>query len=45
MIGVEMVVDKESRAPIDNELFLKIWEHTKDLGVLFGKGGFHGNVN
>lgn len=44
MIGVEFVTDKDNRQPLDKELFNKIWEHCKDLGVLFGGGGFYGNV-
>lgn len=45
MIGVELVENKETRAPINPEVFLKIWENCKDLGVLLGKGGFYGNVS
>lgn len=44
MIGVEFVADKETRQPLDKELFNKIWEHCKDSGVLFGGGGLYGNV-
>lgn len=44
MIGIEFVTDKETRKPLNKELFCKIWEHCKDLGVLFGQGGFYGNV-
>ncbi len=44
MIGVEFVKDKDSREPLNKEHFGKIWEQCKDLGVLFGGGGFYGNV-
>ncbi|WAR13621.1 AGT2-like protein [Mya arenaria] len=44
MIGVEMVTDKASRAPLGGDKMGDIWEHTKDLGILMGKGGFFGNV-
>lgn len=44
MIGVELVEDKKSRKPIAPEKIAKIWETCKDMGVLFGKGGLHGNV-
>ncbi|XP_071959677.1 alanine--glyoxylate aminotransferase 2, mitochondrial-like [Antedon mediterranea] len=44
MIGVELVADKASRKPLQPEEVGHIWESTKDLGVLFGKGGLHGNV-
>jgi len=27
------------------EMMNNIWETTKDLGVLFGKGGLYGNVS
>lgn len=44
MIGVEFVVDKDTRQPLNKELFCNIWEDCKNFGVLFGAGGFHGNV-
>lgn len=44
MVGVELVADKATKAPLDAERVLKIWEECKDLGVLFGKGGYYGNV-
>ncbi|KAK7114554.1 alanine--glyoxylate aminotransferase 2, mitochondrial-like [Littorina saxatilis] len=43
MIGVEMVKDKASRKPLPAEDMSAIWEDTKDMGVLFGKGGLYGN--
>lgn len=44
MIGVEMVADKKSRTPLPAETMAEIWEDTKDMGVLLGKGGLHGNT-
>lgn len=44
MIGVEFVADTDTREPLNKELFCKIWEQCKDFGVLFGQGGFYGNV-
>ncbi|XP_071785665.1 alanine--glyoxylate aminotransferase 2, mitochondrial-like [Asterias amurensis] len=44
MIGVEMVTDKESRTPLPPDQMGPIWEDAKDMGVLIGKGGIHGNV-
>lgn len=44
MIGVELVADKDQRTPLESQQFLDIWEQTKDMGVLFGKGGLYGNV-
>lgn len=35
---------KESRKPLPVEKVNLIWEETKKMGVLFGKGGLHGNV-
>lgn len=45
MIGVEMVEDPTTRAPLNPTAFVDIWEKCKDLGVLFGKGGINGNVS
>lgn len=43
MIGVEMVTDHRTKAPAKAET-LQVFERLKDLGVLVGKGGLHGNV-
>lgn len=44
MIGVEMVTDKAGRKPLPADQMGAIWEETKDMGVLFGKGGLYGNT-
>ncbi|KPU79081.1 uncharacterized protein Dana_GF23448, isoform B [Drosophila ananassae] len=44
MIGVELVSDHVKRTPLSSPHVLDIWETCKDLGVLFGRGGLHGNV-
>lgn len=44
MIGVELVTDKASRAPLPAEQTNAIWEEMKDMGVLVGKGGVYGTV-
>jgi alanine-glyoxylate transaminase/(R)-3-amino-2-methylpropionate-pyruvate transaminase len=44
MIGMELVKDKASRQPLDSGTVNNIWETTKDLGLLVGKGGLHSNV-
>ena len=44
MSGIEMVEDKETKAPLNATTMMDIWEMTKDAGVLIGKGGYHGNV-
>ncbi|XP_066928193.1 alanine--glyoxylate aminotransferase 2, mitochondrial-like [Clytia hemisphaerica] len=44
MIGIEMVADKKTRAPLQPERVGDIIERTKDYGVLFGKGGRFGQV-
>ena len=44
MIGIEIVKDRASKAPLEPEKFAAIWETTKDLGCLYGKGGISGNV-
>ncbi|XP_055891641.1 alanine--glyoxylate aminotransferase 2, mitochondrial-like [Biomphalaria glabrata] len=43
MIGVELVKDKASRTPLPAEEVASIWEDTKNMGVLIGKGGLFGN--
>jgi 4-aminobutyrate aminotransferase-like enzyme len=35
---------KKTRKAIAPEKMSKIWESTKDMGVLIGKGGLYGNV-
>ncbi|XP_026877374.2 alanine--glyoxylate aminotransferase 2, mitochondrial isoform X2 [Electrophorus electricus] len=44
MIGVEMVKDKVSRDPLPPEHMDEIFEDTKDMGVLIGKGGNYAQV-
>jgi len=44
MIGVEMVENKKTKKPLALEKMSQIWETTKQMGVLFGKGGLNGNV-
>ena len=44
MIGVEIVTDQESNEPADAGYFGKVYEKTKDYGILLGKGGRYGNV-
>lgn len=43
MLGVELVRDRETKEPAKEET-LAIMEHTRELGVLIGKGGLYGNV-
>lgn len=44
MIGVEFVESKETRAPLARDAFQRIFNCTKEYGVLFGSGGHYGNV-
>lgn len=44
MIGIEFVESKESRKPLAVDKFQRIFNQTKDYGVLFGCGGFYGNI-
>lgn len=43
MIGVELVTDRSTKTPAKAET-AELLEKMKDLGVLAGKGGLHGNV-
>ena len=43
MLGIELVKDRATKEPAKEET-LRIFETAKDLGLLIGKGGFHGNV-
>jgi alanine-glyoxylate transaminase/(R)-3-amino-2-methylpropionate-pyruvate transaminase len=43
MIGVELVKDRKTKEPAGDEC-ARIFERAKELGLLMGKGGFHGNV-
>ncbi len=44
MLGVEMVSDRSSKTPLAAERMVDVWEAARDMGVLLGKGGLHGNV-
>ena len=37
MIGIEMVEDKASKKPLNGVDMMKIWDKTKDSGVLIGQ--------
>ncbi len=43
MLGVELVEDRESKVPASKATG-QVLEATKELGLLVGKGGLHGNV-
>lgn len=43
MIGCELVTDRTTKIPAKAET-MRVFEMAKDLGLLIGKGGFHGNV-
>lgn len=44
MIGLEFVESKEGKLPLAKDKFQRIFNRTKDYGVLFGGGGFYGNI-
>ena len=43
MLGMELVEDRTSKAPA-TALTAAVHENARDLGLLIGKGGLHGNV-
>ena len=43
MMALELVTDRATKAPAKEETAV-IFERLKELGVLIGKGGLHGNV-
>jgi alanine-glyoxylate transaminase/(R)-3-amino-2-methylpropionate-pyruvate transaminase len=43
MLGVELVTDRKEKTPAKAETNL-LFEKLKDLNILVGKGGLHGNV-
>ena len=43
MVGVELVQDRGTREPASAEC-ARVFERCKELGLLIGKGGYHGNV-
>ncbi|MBE7157537.1 MAG: aminotransferase class III-fold pyridoxal phosphate-dependent enzyme, partial [Rhodospirillales bacterium] len=43
MIGVELVKDRAAKTPAKEET-IRVFEATKDAGLLIGKGGYFGNV-
>jgi alanine-glyoxylate transaminase/(R)-3-amino-2-methylpropionate-pyruvate transaminase len=43
MTGIELVRDRGTKAPAP-EACLRVFERARALGLLIGKGGFHGNV-
>lgn len=45
MIGIELVENAHSREPLNAAKFMKLWEYSKEAGVIFGKGGINGNVS
>jgi len=43
MTGIELVDDRQTKAPA-KEACLQVFERSRELGLLIGKGGFFGNV-
>ena len=45
MIGIELVTDKVTKKSLPAKYFDIIWEDTKDMGLLVGRGGLRANVS
>jgi alanine-glyoxylate transaminase/(R)-3-amino-2-methylpropionate-pyruvate transaminase len=43
MIGVELVKDRNTKEPAGDEC-VRVFERSRELGLLIGKSGFYGNV-
>ena len=43
MLGIELVKDRKTKEPAKEEC-AAVFETCKDLGLLIGKGGLHGNT-
>jgi alanine-glyoxylate transaminase/(R)-3-amino-2-methylpropionate-pyruvate transaminase len=44
MIGLELIKNDEFASPVENEKYIEVWEACRDLGLIIGRGGIHGNV-
>ncbi|XP_011314996.1 alanine--glyoxylate aminotransferase 2, mitochondrial [Fopius arisanus] len=44
MIGVELVSNPDKKTPLEDEYMASLFEDTKDMGLLIGRGGIHKNV-
>lgn len=45
MIGIELVTDKVTKRSFPSKHFETIWEDTRDMGLLIGRGGLRANVS
>lgn len=44
MLGVELVSDPDTRKPLAIDTMKNIMEECRNLGVIFGTGGYYGTV-